>query len=51
MAIYASNDLAKSQLGWEPKYGLEEMVATAWKWEQRLKADEVVFSGKPGELN
>ena len=51
MAIYASNDLARSQLGWEPKYGLEEMVATAWKWEQRLKADEVVFSGKPGELN
>jgi UDP-glucose 4-epimerase len=51
MAIYASNDLAKSQLSWEPKYGLEEMVATAWKWEQRLKADEVVFSGKPGELN
>ena len=51
MAIYASNDLAKSQLGWEPKYGLEEMVATAWKWEQRLKADETVFAGKPGELN
>jgi hypothetical protein len=27
------------------------MVATAWKWEQRLKADEKVFSGKPGGLN
>jgi UDP-glucose 4-epimerase len=51
MSIYANNDLAKQSLGWEPKYGLEEMVATAWKWEQRLKADEKVFSGKPGELN
>ena len=51
MAIYANNDLAKTSLGWEPQYGLEEMVSTAWKWEQRLKADEKVFSGKPGELN
>lgn len=51
ISIYASNDLAKKALGWEPKYNLEDMVATAWKWEQRLKADEKVFSGKPGELN
>jgi UDP-glucose 4-epimerase len=51
MSIYANNDLAKNVLGWDPKYSLEEMVSTAWKWEQRLKADEKVFSGKPGELN
>lgn len=51
ISIYASNDLAKNALGWEPKYSLDDMVATAWKWEQRLKADEKVFSGKPGELN
>jgi len=51
ISIYASNDLAKALLGWEPKYSLEDMVATAWKWEQRLKADETVFAGKPGELN
>ncbi len=51
MAIYANNDQARSKLGWEPKYGLEDMVSTAWKWEQRLKADEKVFSGKPGDLN
>ena len=51
MAIYAGNELAKRELGWEPKYNLDDMVATAWKWEQRLKADEKVFSGKPGELN
>jgi len=51
ISIYASNDLAKKALGWEPKYSLDDMVATAWKWEQRLKADEKVFSGKPGPLN
>lgn len=51
MAIYANNDEAKNSLGWKPKYSLEDMVRTAWKWEQRLKADEKVFSGKPGELN
>jgi UDP-glucose 4-epimerase len=51
MAIYANNDLARKALAWQPKYGLEEMVSTAWKWEQRLKADETVFTGKPKELN
>ncbi len=51
MAIYANNDEAKKSLGWEPKYSLDDMVKSAWKWEQRLKADEKVFSGKPGELN
>ena len=51
VSIYANNDLAKESLGWEPKYNLDDMVATAWKWEQRLKADEKVFSGKPGPLN
>ena len=51
VAIYANNDLAKEILGWEPKYSLEEMMSTAWKWEQRLKADEKVFTGKPSELN
>ena len=51
MAIYANNDLAKKALKWQPKYDLDEMVSTAWKWEQRLKADEKVFDGKNSELN
>jgi len=51
VAIYANYDLAKKLLGWEPKYSLDEMMTTAWKWEQRLKADETVFSRSPGELN
>jgi UDP-glucose 4-epimerase len=51
MAIYANNDLAKNQLGWDPKYSLDEMMRTAWEWEQRLKADDTIFTGKPVELN
>jgi UDP-glucose 4-epimerase len=51
IAIYANNNLAKSKLGWDPKYSLDEMMATAWQWEQRLKADSTIFGGKPKELN
>ncbi len=51
VAVYANNDKAKAVLGWKPLFSLEEMMATAWKWEQRLKADETVFSGQSGELN
>jgi UDP-glucose 4-epimerase len=51
VAIYANNDKAKKELGWCPKYSLEDMMRTAWNWELRLKADETVFSGIPGELN
>jgi UDP-glucose 4-epimerase len=51
IAIYANNDLAKKQLGWDPKFSLDEMMMTAWEWEKRLKADDTIFSGKPAELN
>lgn len=51
IAIYANNDLAREVLGWKPKFSLENMMSTAWKWEQRLKADETVFSSQAGELN
>lgn len=51
IAIYANNDLAKNQLGWEPKYSLDDMIRTAWEWEKRLKADDTIFSGIPVELN
>jgi UDP-glucose 4-epimerase len=51
MAIYANNDLARKLLGWIPKYSLDEMMATAWKWEQKLKVDERFYNGKFSELN
>lgn len=32
VSIYADNDKAGKLLGWEPQYGLEEIVESAWKW-------------------
>jgi UDP-glucose 4-epimerase len=51
IAIYANNDKAKNILGWEPKRTIDEMMSTAWKWEQRLKNDEQFFSSIQSELN
>ena len=51
VAIYANNDLATSELGWKPEFGLDQMMSTAWEWEKRLKADADIFGGAPPELN
>ena len=51
IAIYANNDKANMVLGWQPKFSLEEIMATAWKWEQRLKADNNTFTGQSIGLN
>lgn len=51
VAIYANNDLAKAKLGWIPRFSLDDMMRTAWEWEQRLKADDTIFTGKPAGLN
>src|SRR5687767_6782944 len=51
VAIYANNDYAKQQLGWDPKFGLEEMMSSAWKWEQRLKADASFYNNQNTGLN
>jgi UDP-glucose 4-epimerase len=40
IAIYANNNKAKNELGWIPKYDLDEMMRTAWKWELRLRDDK-----------
>jgi UDP-glucose 4-epimerase len=40
VAIYANNNKAKTVLGWQPKYGINEMMDTAWKWELRLKNEQ-----------
>ncbi|MBL7934834.1 MAG: UDP-glucose 4-epimerase GalE, partial [Bacteroidia bacterium] len=34
--IYANNDLAKKELNWNPKYNLDEMMLSAWKWQLNL---------------
>ena len=50
-AIYANNDKAKSRLSWHTKYNLDEMMATAWKWEIKLKKDEQVINHQAAGLN
>jgi UDP-glucose 4-epimerase len=39
IAIYANNDKAVNKLGWNIKYGIKEMMKTAWEWELKLKAE------------
>jgi UDP-glucose 4-epimerase len=51
VAIYANNDYARAQLNWETKYTLEDMLLTAWKWEQRLKVDAKFFQSRSVDLN
>ena len=34
VAIYADYTKAKTNLGWMPKYGIDDIMETAWKWEQ-----------------
>ncbi|MDE3252942.1 MAG: UDP-glucose 4-epimerase GalE [Bacteroidota bacterium] len=36
IAIYANNNLAVQELGWEIHYDLKAMMKTAWAWEQRI---------------
>lgn len=33
VAIYANNTLCKTKLNWNPRFGIEEMMDTAWKWQ------------------
>lgn len=44
IAIYANNEHARTALGWETQYGLDDMMLTAWKWEEHLKTDEQFYS-------
>jgi UDP-glucose 4-epimerase len=36
VAVYANNDKARNLLGWAPKYGLDDMMRTAWAWEMAM---------------
>lgn len=35
VSIYADNTKARQLLGWEPQYGINEIMLTAWQWEQK----------------
>lgn len=36
--LVGSADKAGRLLGWQPRFDLEEIVATAWQWQQKLQA-------------
>jgi UDP-glucose 4-epimerase len=37
VAVYANNDLARKELGWDPSRSLDDMMLSAWKWQQNLE--------------
>lgn len=37
VSIYSNFDKARKKLGWEPQYGIEDIMDTAWKWERNKK--------------
>jgi UDP-glucose 4-epimerase len=43
MAIYANNEKAQTRLGWEARYGIDDIMATAWAWEQRYRSGQTVL--------
>jgi UDP-glucose 4-epimerase len=51
IAIYANNNKAKSHLGWQPQYNLNNMMDTAWKWELKLKNEQNIFKIQKTGLN
>ncbi|MDP4681089.1 MAG: UDP-glucose 4-epimerase GalE, partial [Cyclobacteriaceae bacterium] len=34
--IYADTAFANEELGWKAEKGLEDMMSSAWKWQQTL---------------
>lgn len=51
IAVYANNNLAKEKLGWSPVYSLEDIMLTAWKWEQRMKEEKELLNRQQPGLN
>jgi UDP-glucose 4-epimerase len=51
IAIYANNDKAKNELGWVPKFGLKDIMSSAWKWEQFLQEQPLHLDIRAYRLN
>jgi UDP-glucose 4-epimerase len=37
ISIYANNNLAKTELEWQPQFSLDDMMLSAWKWQENLE--------------
>ncbi len=40
-SLVAKNDKAREILGWQPRYGLRDIIQSAWNWHLRTNAGEV----------
>ena len=38
ISAYANTDKANQVLGWKAELTLEESLASAWKWEQKIRS-------------
>ncbi len=50
-AIYADNKKAVEELGWQVRYNLDDMMRTAWAWEQKLLHQGALFDSQNSKLN
>lgn len=41
VAVYANNSKAINELGWELRFNLDDMMRTAWAWEQRVAKENI----------
>ena len=39
--VWANPEKANNVLGWKAETSLEDTLATAWKWQQKLRADGI----------
>jgi UDP-glucose 4-epimerase len=46
IAIYANNDKAVNELNWKPEISLDDMLRTAWEWEQKLNGVKKAEGGR-----
>jgi UDP-glucose 4-epimerase len=51
IATYANNNYAVTELGWEIKYDLTEMMRTAWAWQLKILEDEQLMKQQAPSLN
>lgn len=51
IAIYANNEKAVTELDWHLKYGLDDMMKTAWDWELKLKNDADLHGSQNAMMN
>ena len=51
IAIYANKDKAEQALGWVPKFTLEDIMETAWRWEQKAATMRMDFPLKNFKFN